>query len=110
MAEIKYKNATPVDEPVARAKSKVKSTPPSKGSLEGLSRYGTMLRRDSEELKSSPVTGLDLTKPEGDFGMGPGSYKKGGSVSSASSRADGCATKGKTRGTMITMKSGGKTC
>ena len=115
MAEIKYKNATPVDEPVARAKSKVKSTPPSKESLEGLSRYGTMSRRDSEELKSSPVTGLDLTKPEGDFGMEPssykpGSYKKGGSVSSASSRADGCATKGKTRGTMITMKGGGYAC
>ena len=32
----------------------------------------------------------------------------GGSVSSASSRADGCATKGKTKGTMIAMKSGGK--
>ena len=29
---------------------------------------------------------------------------KGGS---ASSRADGCATKGKTKGTMISMKSGG---
>jgi hypothetical protein len=26
----------------------------------------------------------------------------------ASSRADGCATKGKTKGTMISMKSGGK--
>ena len=37
-------------------------------------------------------------------------YKKGGKVSSASSRADGCATKGKTKGTMITMKSGGRTC
>ena len=33
--------------------------------------------------------------------------KKGGKVSSASSRADGIATKGKTRGTMITMKNGG---
>ena len=28
---------------------------------------------------------------------------KGGSVSSASKRADGCATKGKTKGTMIRM-------
>jgi hypothetical protein len=28
-------------------------------------------------------------------------YKKGGSVSSASSRADGCAIKGKTRGRMV---------
>ena len=33
--------------------------------------------------------------------------KKGGKVSSASKRADGCAIKGKTRGTMITMKNGG---
>jgi hypothetical protein len=33
--------------------------------------------------------------------------KNGGS---ASSRADGCATKGKTKGTMIAMKSGGRTC
>ena len=30
--------------------------------------------------------------------------KKGGS---ASSRADGCCSKGKTRGTMVTMKNGG---
>jgi len=28
-------------------------------------------------------------------------YKKGGSVSSASKRADGCCTKGKTKGTYI---------
>jgi hypothetical protein len=35
-------------------------------------------------------------------GMG---YAKGGS---ASSRADGCATKGKTRGTMVKMSYGGK--
>jgi hypothetical protein len=29
------------------------------------------------------------------------SYKSGGSVSSASSRADGCAVKGKTKGRMV---------
>jgi hypothetical protein len=34
-------------------------------------------------------------------------YAKGGS---ASSRGDGIATKGKTRGTMITMKGGGYAC
>ena len=38
------------------------------------------------------------------------SMKKGGKVSSASKRADGIATKGKTRGTMITMKGGGYAC
>jgi hypothetical protein len=31
----------------------------------------------------------------------PLNYKKGGSVSSASSRADGCAIKGKTKGKMV---------
>ena len=37
----------------------------------------------------------------------PRKMAKGGS---ASSRADGCATKGKTKGTMITMKGGGYAC
>jgi hypothetical protein len=36
-------------------------------------------------------------------------YKKGGSVkSSASKRADGCAVRGKTKGTMVKMYNGGK--
>jgi hypothetical protein len=39
-----------------------------------------------------------------DVVRGQRGYAKGGS---ASSRADGIATKGKTRGTMITMKNGG---
>jgi hypothetical protein len=37
-------------------------------------------------------------------------YASGGKVGSASKRADGCATKGKTKGTMITMKGGGYAC
>jgi hypothetical protein len=37
-------------------------------------------------------------------------YAGGGKVSSASKRADGCITKGKTKGTMITMKGGGYAC
>lgn len=46
------------------------------------------------------------SRPDNSF---PGAkFASGGSVSSASSRADGCATKGKTKGTMITMKNGGK--
>jgi hypothetical protein len=46
----------------------------------------------------------ETTNPAGD------SYKRGGKVSSASKRGDGIATKGKTRGTMITMKGGGYAC
>jgi hypothetical protein len=36
-----------------------------------------------------------------------GMIKKMASGGSASSRADGCATKGKTKGTMVSMKNGG---
>ena len=39
--------------------------------------------------------------------MNMGGMAKGGS---ASSRADGIATKGKTKGTFIAMKNGGKAC
>jgi hypothetical protein len=38
----------------------------------------------------------------------PSPYAKGGKVGSASKRADGCATKGKTKGTMVKMNYGGK--
>jgi hypothetical protein len=46
------------------------------------------------------------SKPDNSFSGSK--FAKGGSVSSASSRADGCATKGKTKGTMIKMNYGGK--
>lgn len=40
--------------------------------------------------------------PRGSVGLGGRvNFKKGGSVSSASKRADGCATKGKTKGRMV---------
>lgn len=42
-------------------------------------------------------------------GMPPG-MKKGGSVGSASKRADGVATKGKTKGTFVKMNKGGMAC
>lgn len=47
-------------------------------------------------------------KPE--MAMKKGGMKKMSNGGSASSRADGVATKGKTKGTMIAMKYGGKTC
>ena len=44
--------------------------------------------------------GFDKAKAESQEPIGP-KFKKGGSVSSASSRADGIASKGKTRGRII---------
>ena len=54
------------------------------GAAKGLRNYGRMYKQ-----------GLGM-KPSTDY-----EYKKGGSVSSASKRADGCAIKGKTKGKMV---------
>ena len=112
MADVKYKDATPVDEPVVRAKQKAKPAPPKRQIKDYYNEIPPMTAKrkdsDSEELKSSPVAGLDLTEsepnPYSNFNSGPSSYAKGGS---ASSRADGIAQRGKTRGTII-MCGGGK--
>jgi len=62
--------------------------------------------------KSADTKGRAMVKKAG----GGKCYASGGSVSSASKRADGCATKGKTKGKMLAMggmagyKRGGKTC
>ena len=42
--------------------------------------------------------------------MASGGMTKMGSVKTAAPSRDGVATKGKTKGTMVTMKSGGRTC
>jgi hypothetical protein len=95
MADVKYKDATPVDEPVARPKQKAKPTPPKQGKKLRYTETTGFKPNDSEELKPSPVEGLDLTNRVSMNDMG---YAKGGS---ASSRADGCAQRGKTRGMML---------
>jgi hypothetical protein len=87
MADIKYKDATPVDEPVAKPKQKAKPIPPKQEKKLRYTETTGFKPKDSEELKSAPVTGLDLTETQ--------NYAKGGS---ASSRADGCAQRGKTKG------------
>jgi hypothetical protein len=82
----------------------------------------SMAKSDLESGKSTAQRqsatsrpGVDLTSPMSALRSlsqgtkrGGGSYASGGSVSSASKRADGIATKGKTRGTMI-MCGGGMT-
>ena len=87
---------------------------------------------DGKMMKNSAMNMGGMTKMAGGgmpmkdgkpafIGDGKGAMKHGGSVKkmnmggmakggSASSRADGVATKGKTKGTMIKMKNGGKAC
>ena len=50
----------------------------------------------------SPVPRTDLMRTSpGNVRLGAASFKKGGTIKSASARADGCAQRGKTRGKMM---------
>ncbi len=60
---------------------------------------------DREPGSSGGSRGTSSGAPGGDDVVG--AYKRGGKVSSASKRADGIATKGKTKGKMIAMCGGG---
>jgi hypothetical protein len=75
--------------------------------LERMVKEGKALTEARNEYKKAP--GLSRAGGSGSAGGGDFSgmkgldkpFKKGGMVSSASKRADGCAIKGKTRGRMI---------
>ena len=59
--------------------------------------------KDYEDKKDARIFTKEKRMPPS-----PREMASGGKVASASKRADGCATKGKTKGTMITMYGGGK--
>jgi len=62
----------------------------------GLSEFQAKVRSEAESMQGKTSLAKKLREKAGIT-----SYKKGGSVSSASSRADGCAVRGKTKGRMI---------
>ena len=78
-------------------------------------------KAETDETKMSLAERAKMSRERARAGSGPTDtrsvsdrirsamgMKSGGSVGSASRRADGCATKGKTKGTMIKMNYGGK--
>jgi hypothetical protein len=70
--------------------------------LRGLGLVGNIAANkleDREERKRREAQSAGMVPGQG--GQAPMPMKKGGKVSSASKRADGCATKGKTRGKMV---------
>jgi len=69
-----------------------------------------MVMKDGKKVPAFAADGKGAMKHGGDvkkMNMGGMAYAKGGS---ASSRADGVATKGKTKGSMIKMNKGGMSC
>ena len=82
-------------------KPDAKSTPaPKKG--EDKMEWAKNAMKSAQGLLQRPTSPSDYKKG-GKVGMGmtKNKYKKGGSVSSCSKRADGCAVKGKTKGRMV---------
>jgi hypothetical protein len=75
-------------------------------------RYNSIMERPQADRDAMLKLGLQRQEGERavkDFkAKKDAGFSKGGSVGSASRRADGIATKGKTRGTMVKMNYGGK--
>ena len=63
-------------------------------------------RRDVENLSGTHRPGTNVNYENSE--SSDMTFKRGGKVGSASSRGDGIATKGKTKGTMVKMNYGGK--
>ena len=78
-------------ERVVEKKDSAKSTPKTESRSTSNVFRADMLQKFGGKMKEPPVD------PEG------APLRKGGSVSSASKRADGCVIRGKTKGKMITM-------
>ena len=74
----------------------------------GMIGFGRASQEGLDFLRKQPIGvmgqsgpgALDMSKTAGPGALPPG-MKKGGKVSSASSRADGCAVKGKTKGRLV---------
>jgi hypothetical protein len=90
-------------------KSTLGSLSPAYGMMTGQGAFGkmadsglggivpTMLSEERRKKKD----GTPMTKEEEMATQNPQAMKKGGKVSSASKRADGCAVRGKTRGKIV---------
>jgi len=70
----------------------------------------SMMKKEVEfmQKKGAPKSMVQHEKKE--MASKTKKYAKGGSVGSASRRADGIAKKGKTKGTMVKMSKGGMAC
>lgn len=79
------------------------------GEKDFLSRISTTMAKSARDEQRA-AKALRETVPESareGMSYNESPFKKGGKVSSASSRADGCAVRGKTKGTMVSMCGGG---
>jgi len=70
----------------------------------------TMATKKMNPFAKFEASTKDKAMDKKEMGMKKGGMKKMAAGGSASSRADGIASKGKTKGTFVTMKKGGMSC
>ena len=112
-ASMPGERASTVEGPATATAREVASLMPPSPKSSDRSREATskeLVEKFSSPPSSMPRSGMSSSSADDKSDFMPGGMKKGGKVSSASKRADGIATKGKTRGTMVTMKGGGYAC
>jgi hypothetical protein len=90
MPDLKYPGSTPVDEPIAPRKGMKKPMGKSMMKPKARPMYPSSVPVDEPVAPPTPAPAAPMT-----------AMKKGGSVGSASRRADGIAQRGKTKGTMV---------
>ena len=107
-------------EKIAKAEGKAAATD-ARAAAAAAKKKAAQAKKDAKDPLMNARPGADKAKPASkyetdeamdvSFGYKKGGsvkkFAKGGSVSSASSRADGCAVRGKTKGMISKMKSGG---
>ncbi len=95
--------------PTTRADLQGINKPKTDHGASALFKKGGVMKDDMKQDKAmaKKAVGMHEAQLHGGKKSNLTKLKNGGS---ASSRADGCAMKGKTKGTMISMKSGGMSC
>jgi hypothetical protein len=80
------------------------------GEQDMMSKFSTTMSKSArDDMKTAKAMRESVPEPVREYeAYQQAGYKKGGMT--ASKRADGCCVKGKTRGTMVTMKGGGYAC
>jgi hypothetical protein len=100
MAAMAAREAGETEKPAPKAEAKPKAAPKAEPKAAPKKKESSFKEGTSAFKDSSPA----FKKGTSSFKEGTSSFKKmasGGSVSSASKRADGCAIKGKTKGRMV---------
>lgn len=94
-----YEGATPFD--VGNKPTPARKAPPPSNTLSPENQRRMQQQLDDQRMDEEMDRASEISRRSSMGTLKPKKYAKGGSVGSASKRADGCAQRGKTKGKMI---------